>query len=63
MPPIPPNVTTSGSVAAAVTSGSAVLSAEDHEYYVMRWRVCMTELRFLAGRLGWNDRLPPKGVS
>ncbi len=52
---------TAGSGGVTVTTGSGLIDPETREYYVMRWRVCMTELRFLADRLGWADRLPSKG--
>ena len=28
------------------------------EYYRVRWRVCMTELNYLAPLLGWQHKLP-----
>lgn len=53
--------TTAGPV--LVTAGSsAILTPEEREYYAMRWRVLMLELRFIADRLGWADRLPSKRI-
>ena len=59
MPPSFSTTLTAGSTVTE-TTGSALLTPEEAEYYKMRWRVCMTELRFLADRLGWADRLPSK---
>jgi len=56
----PPNVsTTAGSGAAAVVTmpGPAGLTPEEREYYTVRWRALLLELRFIAGRMGWEDRL------
>lgn len=44
-------------------AGSPALDPYLREYYVIRWRVCMTELHEVARVLGWQDRLPGKAVS
>ncbi len=58
----PPNVsTTAGSGAAIVPAvGPAGLTPEEREYYAVRWRALLLELRFIAGRMGWEDRLPSR---
>lgn len=56
-------VTTTTAGPVRVTAGSsALLTAEEREFYAMRWRVLMLELRFIADRMGWADRLPSKRI-
>lgn len=43
---------------AQVVAGSARLDPVMAEYLRMRWRVCMTELHYIASVLGWESRLP-----
>lgn len=57
----PPNVTSTAP--AVITAGSTpLLTEEEREYYTIRWRVLLLELRYLADKLGWADRLPTKKI-
>lgn len=43
-----------------IVAGSAALDPLLADYLRLRWRACMTELRYIAALLGWESRLPPR---
>ena len=55
---------TAGDAAVSVSpaGNTQPLTPEEREYYAMRWRVLLLELRFIADRMGWTDRLPTRKI-